>query len=170
MVVSSRSWPAEFVALVIETAGQDSEEKRYKLYELFGGMGILLLQRFHWELINVTFGFLILESKSFQLLLCYGSKLVNRSLAMIFPQGYFQAVTNANVIFFYLKKKAYIDRGKERMWRALNRRQSFQLEGRLKKPKISKSWQVQNSDSLLFSLAVHVSQFFPLKTVRYEFV
>lgn len=105
MVVSSRSWPAEFVALVIETAGQDSEEKRYKLYELFGGVDILLLQRFHSELIYVTFGFLILESKSFQLLLCYGSKLVNHSLAMIFPQGYFQAVTNANVIFFLLKKK-----------------------------------------------------------------
>ena len=100
MVVSSRSWPAEFVALVIETAGQDSEEKRYKLYELFGGVDVLWLQRFHWELISVTFGFLILESKSFQLLLCYGCKLVNRSLAMILPQGYFQAVTNANVIFF----------------------------------------------------------------------
>lgn len=26
MVVSSRNWPAEFVALVIETADQDSEE------------------------------------------------------------------------------------------------------------------------------------------------
>lgn len=41
MVVSSRSWPAEFVVLVIETAGQDSEEKRYKLYELFGGGEVL---------------------------------------------------------------------------------------------------------------------------------
>lgn len=28
MVVSSRSWPAEFVALVTETAGQGSEEER----------------------------------------------------------------------------------------------------------------------------------------------
>ena len=41
MVVSSRSWPAEFVVLVIETAGQDSKEKRYKLYELFGGVDVL---------------------------------------------------------------------------------------------------------------------------------
>ena len=52
---------------------------------------------------------------------------------MILPQGYFQAVTNANVIFFYSKKKkkkkAFIDRGIERMRRALNQRQSFQLEG-----------------------------------------
>lgn len=41
MVVSSRSWPAEFVALVIETAGQDSEEERYKLYKVFGGVQVL---------------------------------------------------------------------------------------------------------------------------------
>lgn len=41
MVVSSRSWPAEFVALVIETAGQDSEEERYKLYKMFGGVQVL---------------------------------------------------------------------------------------------------------------------------------
>ena len=68
----------------------------------------------------VTFGFLILESKRFQLLLCYGCKLVNRILAMILPEGCFQAVTDANVIFFYSKKKrkeketkAYIDRGDE---------------------------------------------------------
>ena len=53
----------------------------------------------------VTFGFLILESKRFQLLLCYGCKLVNRILAMILPEGCFQAVTNANVIFFHSKKK-----------------------------------------------------------------
>ena len=53
----------------------------------------------------VAFGFLILESKRFQLLLCYGCKLVNRILAVILPEGCFQAVTNANVIFFYSEKK-----------------------------------------------------------------
>ena len=105
MVVSSRSWPAEFLALVIETAGQDSEEKRYKLYELFGGVDILLLQRFHSALIYVIFGFLILESKSFQLLLCYGCKLVNRSLAMILPQGYFKRYLMQMLSFFTQKKK-----------------------------------------------------------------
>ena len=65
----------------------------------------------------VAFGFLILESKRFQLLLCYGCKLVNRILAVILPEGCFQAVTNANVIFYYSKKKKEKkkDRGNERM-------------------------------------------------------
>ena len=70
---------------------------------------------------------------------------------MILPQGYFEAVTNANVIFFYLKKKSV---HRQRKWAEVTRFKptSVILIGRvLKKPKISKSWNVQNSDSLLFS-------------------
>ena len=90
---------------------------------------------------------------------------------MILPQGYFQAVTNANVIFFLVKKKKSVHR--QRKWAEVTRFKPTSVIsiGRvLKKPKISKSWNVQNSDSLLFSLAIHFSLFFLLKTLRYEFV